>query len=260
MDVDVDEARNTPGKGPPVTWSTSQLAELAGTTLKTVRHYHKVGLLEEPERAPNGYKRYDIRHLVRLLRIRRLVDLGLPLSDIPAADAADEEVKPLLRALDAELTASIERQQRMQRELKAILDDRASIDLPADFSECADDLPEAQRSFLLAYSSVLNAPAMSVLREQLAAPRSAVGVQFEELPADAPEDVRREVAWRFAPEVRKQQEDHPLLRDLEASSRRGKAITLSLVAQVLSGFYNEAQLDVLQRVHVLLSEDEAPEA
>ena len=31
-------------------WSTRQLAELAGTSLRAVRHYHDVGLLPEPER------------------------------------------------------------------------------------------------------------------------------------------------------------------------------------------------------------------
>jgi DNA-binding transcriptional MerR regulator len=35
-------------------WSTRQLAELTGTTLRTVRHYHDVGLLEEPKRRANG--------------------------------------------------------------------------------------------------------------------------------------------------------------------------------------------------------------
>ncbi|MFI0470094.1 MerR family DNA-binding transcriptional regulator [Saccharopolyspora sp. 5N102] len=60
-------------------WSTRQLAELAGTTLKTVRYYHKVGLLDEPERAANGYKQSQIRHLIRLLRIRRLVGDGCPM-------------------------------------------------------------------------------------------------------------------------------------------------------------------------------------
>ncbi len=36
-------------------WSTR---ELAGTTLKTVRHYHRLRLPEEPERAANSYKQY----------------------------------------------------------------------------------------------------------------------------------------------------------------------------------------------------------
>ena len=48
-------------------WSTRELAELAGTTIKAVRHYHEHGLLEEPRRAVNGYKQYGAGHLVRLL-------------------------------------------------------------------------------------------------------------------------------------------------------------------------------------------------
>ncbi len=251
-------ARRIPrGKSLPVAWSTSQLAELAGTTLKTVRHYHKIGLLDEPERAANGYKRYGVNHLVRLLRIRRLVDLGVHLSDIPSVEAAHGKGELILRALDAELAASIERQQRMRRELAAILDNRASIDLPAYFKALADDLPEAQRSLLLAYSSFLTPAAMSALKEQLAAPRSDVGAQFESLPPDAPDDVRWQLAMRLAPEARNQQKDHPFLGDLEASSRRKGAITQSVVVQALVEFYNEAQLDVLRRVHELLSQDDA---
>lgn len=46
----------------------------------------------------------------------------------------------------------------------------------------ADDLPEAQRSLLLALSSFLTPAAMSALKEQLAAPRSDAGAQFESLP------------------------------------------------------------------------------
>lgn len=33
-------------------WSTPQLAELAGTSLRTVRHYHEVGLLDAPTDLP----------------------------------------------------------------------------------------------------------------------------------------------------------------------------------------------------------------
>ncbi|MFD7505875.1 MerR family transcriptional regulator [Streptomyces sp. NPDC059850] len=238
-------------------WSTSQLAELAGTTLKTVRHYHAIGLLDEPERAPNGYKRYGVTHLVRLLRIRRLVDLGVPLSDIPSVGASDEKAEQILRALDAELAASIERQQRMRRELGAILDNQASLDMPLDFRTLADDLPDAARSFLLACSSLLTPSAMSALQEQLSAPRSDIDARFEALSEDAPEDVRQQLARRLAPVARRQQQDHPILRDLEASSHRGRAIAESVVAHALVEFYNEAQIDVLRRVHALLSEDDA---
>ena len=80
-----------------MTWSTRQLADLAGTTVKAVRHYHTVGLLEEPDRAANGYKQYGVRHLVRVLRIKRLADLGLPLAQIADLGDADERPEDALR-------------------------------------------------------------------------------------------------------------------------------------------------------------------
>ena len=85
-------------------WSTRELAELAGTSLRAVRHYHEVGLLPVPERHSNGYKQYGVSHLVRLLRIKRLVDLGFSLSQI-AAMGDDDHPAAALRALDAELVS-----------------------------------------------------------------------------------------------------------------------------------------------------------
>ena len=61
-----------------MTWSTRQLAKLAGKTVKTVRQHHEIFLFDEPERSSNGYKHYEVTHLVRLLRIKRLVDLSVP--------------------------------------------------------------------------------------------------------------------------------------------------------------------------------------
>lgn len=238
-------------------WSTRQLAELAGTTLKTVRHYHRLGLLEEPERAPSGYKRYDVRHLVRLMGIRRLTDLGVPLSDIPRVAAADERSKEILRALDAELAANIERQQQMRRQLAAVLQDGASLDLPADFGAAAASLPRAQQDLLVAYSSVLTPTAMSLIRDQYARPRDDIAEEFERLPADAPEDVRRRLAGHLAAEVLAQQAHHSFITDLDAASRRNGALTRSVVTQALVTFYNEAQLDVLRQLHALLEQEEA---
>ena len=92
-------------------WSTRELAELAGTSLRAVRHYHQVGLLAEPERRSNGYKQYGVEHLVRLVRIKRLVDLGFSLPQIGAMGEADDHPEEALRALDAELAETIARLQ-----------------------------------------------------------------------------------------------------------------------------------------------------
>ncbi|MCQ6248646.1 MerR family transcriptional regulator [Streptomyces malaysiensis] len=108
-----------------MSWSTREIAELAGTSLRAVRHYHEVGLLEEPERRVNGYKQYGVPHLVRLLRIKRLVDLGFSLNQI--AETVDEGEHPgrALRTLDAELAATVERLQRARLELTTLIEQRA---------------------------------------------------------------------------------------------------------------------------------------
>ena len=118
-------------------WSTRELAELAGTSLRAVRHYHEVGLIPEPERRSNGYKQYGVSHLVRLLRIKRLVDLGFTLSQIAAMGDDDHHPAEALRVLDAELSATIERLQRARVELGLILRHHAPADLPPDIAPAA---------------------------------------------------------------------------------------------------------------------------
>ena len=94
-----------------------QLAAAAGTTTRTVRHYHRVGLLPEPARRPNGYRAYDVAVLVRLVRVRRLTELGLSLPDVRDALAGDDDRD--LRELLVELTGDLRRREqdlRQQRE------------------------------------------------------------------------------------------------------------------------------------------------
>lgn len=66
-----------------------QLAEAAQTTPRTVRHYHRLGLLAEPVRRANGYREYTMDDVVRLVRIRWLAERGVPLGSIAALFAAD---------------------------------------------------------------------------------------------------------------------------------------------------------------------------
>lgn len=115
-----------------MTWSTRELAKLAGTTVNTIRHYHRLGLLAEPARRPNGYKRYGERDLLRLLRVRRLAELGVPLSLIGQVGAGGEGGQRGLRELDGELAASIERLRRARDDISAILRDAEAVRTAAD--------------------------------------------------------------------------------------------------------------------------------
>ncbi|SFS55549.1 MerR family transcriptional regulator [Saccharopolyspora flava] len=226
-------------------WSTRELAELAGTTVKTVRHYHRIGLLDEPERRPNGYKRYGVAHLVRLLRIRRLADLGVPLSDIPAMEDP-RNAEETLRALDSELKASIERQQRMREEVRLILSGRSLPDLPPGFDGDVAGMSELQRSWLMIYSQVLDEHAIAALMRP--AEPFPPQTEFEALPADADDATRQRLAETFAPLVRRQFAENPDLAGVASS----EALATPVVLHALVELYNPAQLDVLRRLNEML--------
>ena len=63
-------------------WSVQQIAKLAGTTGRTLRHYDDIGLLRPSRTGNNGYRYYGQESLVRLQRILLLRDLGLGLPAI----------------------------------------------------------------------------------------------------------------------------------------------------------------------------------
>jgi DNA-binding transcriptional MerR regulator len=96
-----------------------ELAELAGTTTRAIRHYHSIGLLNEPERDDSGYRRYGPEHLVRLVRIRRLRTLDMPLDKIAAhlSGAADEygDLQASLRSLAGDIGRQIEELQALRQ-------------------------------------------------------------------------------------------------------------------------------------------------
>ncbi|MEV4064041.1 MerR family transcriptional regulator [Nonomuraea dietziae] len=82
-----------------------ELAALVGVSTRTVRHYHHLGLLPEPERLPNGYREYRLRDAVLLSRVRQLAALGLSLDELRdvLADDAGKELREVLEELDADL-------------------------------------------------------------------------------------------------------------------------------------------------------------
>jgi DNA-binding transcriptional MerR regulator len=88
------------------------LAAYAGVTTRTVRHYHHIGLLPEPERDVSGYRTYDAGAVVRLIRIRTLAEAGVPLARVHQLLDADH-------ATFVEASAEIDRELRRQiRELQ----------------------------------------------------------------------------------------------------------------------------------------------
>lgn len=63
-------------------WSIQEIARLAGTTSRTLRHYDALGILPPSRVGRNGYRYYDQAALTRLQRILLLRELGLGLPTV----------------------------------------------------------------------------------------------------------------------------------------------------------------------------------
>ncbi|MFJ5778712.1 MerR family transcriptional regulator [Streptomyces sp. NPDC093094] len=108
-----------------------ELADAVGVTPRTVRHYHHLGLLPEPERLANGYRDYTLRHAVTLARIRRLTELGLGLAEVRdvLAEDAGKDLVEVLTELDEDLARQEAALRERRARLKVLLE---AEELPAE--------------------------------------------------------------------------------------------------------------------------------
>ncbi len=86
------------------------VAKILGVTPKTIRHYHRIGLLAEPPRTSAGYRCYGASDILRLQRIKQLQKPGLTLQQIKAVlGEPDQErsLRSVLHTLHNEIAAQI---------------------------------------------------------------------------------------------------------------------------------------------------------
>jgi DNA-binding transcriptional MerR regulator len=89
----------------PASLSIGDFSRATHLTVKTLRHYHRIGLLEPADVDPHtGYRRYTTEQIPTAQVIRRFRDLDMPLEDIQAVLAA-----PDLATRNARLTAHLDR-------------------------------------------------------------------------------------------------------------------------------------------------------
>ncbi len=230
-------------------WSTSGIARIAGVSVRTVRYYHEIGLLPVPDRAANGYKSYGVVHLARLIRIRRLVGLGFSLATIAEMDAAGPHAEQAFRLLDAELGERIRELQAARAELSDVFAHEVGSGLPPGFTteEVPADLTEADRSLLTVLGTLLPGTAQGLRQWVLEPVGEAVDAEFDQLPVDASEAVRVDLAHRMVPAARAAREYAPNTPVSDQGSRD--------VGTALRDAYNAAQMDVLIRVAVELDDE-----
>ncbi|MGP4005676.1 MerR family transcriptional regulator [Streptomyces sp. 4N124] len=231
-------------------WSTRQLADLADTTVNAIRHYHRLGLLDEPERRHNGYKQYEVRHLVSLLRIRRLAELGVPLSQIDDVSAGSDSTPGVLRDLDAELQRRIERVQKARTDIAAILRDGAPADVPAGFESVASRLSEADSSMIHIYVHLHDQNALAGVQKMVEADTDDLSADIDRLPADADEETRQLLVERLARNLI----DDPWISDPASRLSKSGYVTAQTFVHAMSELYNPAQLDVIVRASSLAAD------
>ena len=67
------------GKG---SLSSGELADLAGVSRDTLRHYERKGVLPRPLRGYNGYRQYPPEALQRVRLVRRALSVGFTLDEL----------------------------------------------------------------------------------------------------------------------------------------------------------------------------------
>lgn len=82
-----------------MTYSVSEVAGMAGVTVRTLHHYDDIGLLQPSGRTQAGYRQYDDADVDRLREILFYRELGLSLDDIATVleDPATDPGQHLLR-------------------------------------------------------------------------------------------------------------------------------------------------------------------
>ncbi|MFT4258263.1 MerR family transcriptional regulator [Microbacterium sp.] len=98
-------------------WSIQQIARLAGTTSRTLRHYDELGVVPPSRIGSNGYRYYDEHALVRLQRVLLLRELGLALPQIADVLANEDDEAS---ALTAHLSLLRQEQDRLARQIAAV--------------------------------------------------------------------------------------------------------------------------------------------
>lgn len=119
-----------------------QLAAYVGVTVRTVRHYHQLGLLPEPDRDHSGYRSYGADDVIRLRRISALARAGVPLARVSTLlEAEPTAFAEAVAEIDAELDARIAELQQRRTDL-AQLPSAERLCVSDDVAEILDRVRE----------------------------------------------------------------------------------------------------------------------
>jgi DNA-binding transcriptional MerR regulator len=127
------------------TYTVSQLARVAGVTVRTLHHYHHMGLLEPAGRTEAGYRLYGERELLRLQQILLFRELDLPLSEVRSIlDEPDFDPIEALENHRRVLQARVERLGRLLTTIDKTIRKLTEGDMGMTDEELYEGLPKEQ--------------------------------------------------------------------------------------------------------------------
>jgi DNA-binding transcriptional MerR regulator len=95
-------------------YTIKELADLAGTTTRTLRYYDQLNLLQPAEIGDNGYRYYSRENLLTLQQILFFRELDLPLKEIQfLLSRPDFQVLPALRQHQRALQLKVQRHRKL---------------------------------------------------------------------------------------------------------------------------------------------------
>jgi DNA-binding transcriptional MerR regulator len=109
-------------------YHVQQFAELAGVTVKALRHYDRLGLLR-PVRSDAGYRVYQQADLARLQHIVALKSIGLPLKDIRTL--LDRAPLPVIATFRQQREVLEEKRRALDRAIQALVTAEAALEAGA---------------------------------------------------------------------------------------------------------------------------------
>ncbi|MBQ9042047.1 MAG: MerR family transcriptional regulator [Eggerthellaceae bacterium] len=118
------------------TYSTGELAQACGVTVRTVQYYDEKGLLPPSDLTEGGRRIYTEADAAKLRKVLLLKSLGLKLADIRSfleSDVSVTVLRDILEAQDAKLASELEERSQARKRIAAMI---ASLDesgeLPAE--------------------------------------------------------------------------------------------------------------------------------
>jgi DNA-binding transcriptional MerR regulator len=100
-------------------YTVKQISEMANVTVKTLHHYHKIGLLLPCEVSDTGYRLYSMKELERLQEILFYRELDFPLRKIKQILTGEHDRLKILKEQKMLLQSRMERTARLIETINA---------------------------------------------------------------------------------------------------------------------------------------------